>query len=232
MRQMSIVVFSPASMHIKYTYYFNRIVIKNTLNINKEICVKKLALSKVFLLGLLASSYASANVLTGVVGIGYGFGGDKMGEGVFVNGDSDDIKANEGISIFGGADLALPQDFLLRGTLGYKFDTIDASNGDISFSRVPVEFTVFKSLSNHKLGAGFTYHTAVSYECNVSGICSGEVEFDDAAGLVVQYEYAFAPGALGQIAVGAKYTNIEYEVSSTGETFDGSGFDIHLTVLF
>ncbi|MBE3651493.1 hypothetical protein BOO92_14655 [Vibrio navarrensis] len=194
--------------------------------------MKKLALSKVFLLGLIASSSVNANGLSGVLGVGYGFGGDDLFKGIYTNGESDKIKANQGVSFFGGVDLALPQDFLLRGTIGYKFDSLTASNGEVTFDRVPLEFTAFKAFNEHKIGAGIAYHTAVTLECKITNMCDEEVEFDDAAGFTVQYEYAFAPLAVGRFAVGAKYTNIDYKLSSTGEKFDGSGFDFHLSYLF
>ncbi|WP_238409350.1 hypothetical protein [Vibrio navarrensis] len=54
--------------------------------------MKKLALSKVFLLGLIASSSVNANGLSGVLGVGYGFGGDDLFKGIYTNGESDKIK--------------------------------------------------------------------------------------------------------------------------------------------
>ncbi|SHO55734.1 outer membrane beta-barrel protein [Vibrio quintilis] len=196
--------------------------------------MKKLALSQVCLLCFLASShaYARSSELSGVLGVGYGIGGDTMLESFYASGGSDKIKANQGISYFGGIDYRFSKSFIARGTIGYKSDDISASNGEISFSRVPLEFTLFHEFNQHRLGAGLAYHTSVSFECNITALCNSTVDFKDASGFLVQYEYAFAPLTIGRFGLGVKYTNIEYETESGGQTFDGSGFDFHLSYMF
>ncbi|WP_332399452.1 outer membrane beta-barrel protein [Vibrio metschnikovii] len=195
--------------------------------------MNKLALPKLALALLLGSSCANANIISGVAGVGYGFGGEKIFEGLYDNGKTDDVKSNEGISIFGGVDINLINNFILRGTVGYKFDAIFASNGEVSFNRVPLELIVFKGFNNHKIGAGITHQKNVKFECNVKGIC-GDIEFDDATGFVAQYEYAFSPAKMSKnhFAIGVKYTHIEYTTPIINKDIDGSGFDVHLAYLF
>ncbi len=216
-------------MHVECGYIS---AIENNEIQYKEVIVNKLALSKVFLLGFLASSYASANQLDGVIGIGVGFGGDEMMKGVYTTGESDKIKGNEGISLFGGADYTLAGDVTVRATVGYKTDSINATNGEITFSRVPLELTGFKNLGRHRLGGGLAYHTSVNFECKVDSVCSEEIEFDNATGLTAQYEYVLPELRVGRFTAGIKYNMIEYKAQSTGETFDGSGIELTLSLLF
>ncbi|MDA3139646.1 hypothetical protein I8F95_12365 [Vibrio metschnikovii] len=224
------VIYSRASKLVGYAVLNKVLVINN----KKGIIVNKLGLPKLALVLLLGSSCANANIISGVAGVGYGFGGEKIFEGLYTNGKTDDVKSNEGISIFGGIDINLAQNITVRGTVGYKFDSISATNGDVSFSRVPLELIVFKGFNNHKIGAGITHQKNVKFECKVKGICSGDVEFDDATGFVAQYEYAFAPAKMSKnhFAIGVKYTNIEYSTPLLHKDIDGSGFDVHLAYLF
>ncbi|MBD1567571.1 outer membrane beta-barrel protein [Vibrio sp. S12_S33] len=184
------------------------------------------------LLGLLISSSAYSKELSGVLGVGYGFGGDELFQGIYNSGESDEINANDGLSIFGGIDYQFSNQFFIRGTIGYKSESIDASNGEVTFSKVPFELSLFRNFENHKLGAGVTYHTGVELECSVAGLCNSTVDFKDAAGFIAQYEYAFAPLVIGRFSVGAKYTYINYKLDSNNTEFDGSGFDIHLAYMF
>ena len=184
------------------------------------------------LLGLMISSSAYSKDLSGVLGIGYGFGGDELFQGIYSSGESDEINANEGLSFFGGIDYQFSNQFSTRGTVGYKSESIEASNGEVTFSKIPFELSFFRNFESHKLGAGVTYHTNVELECSVAGLCNSTADFKDAAGLIVQYEYAFAPLAIGRFGIGAKYTYINYEVASSSAEFDGSGFDVHLAYMF
>ncbi|MGF1713242.1 hypothetical protein L4C37_22110, partial [Vibrio kagoshimensis] len=79
------------------------------------------------LLGLLISSSAYSKDLSGVLGIGYGFGGDELFQGIYSSGESDEINANEGFSFFGGIDYQFSNQFSTRGTVGYKSESIEAS---------------------------------------------------------------------------------------------------------
>lgn len=189
-------------------------------------------ISQTVLLGLLVSSSAFSKELSGILGIGYGFGGDELFKGVYSSGISDEINANEGLSIFGGLDYQLSNQFAIRGSAGYKSEEMSASNGEVTFNRIPFELSIFRNFENHKLGAGVTYHTNVELQCSVSGICNSTQKFKDATGFVAQYEYAFAPLTVGRFAAGIKYTYINYELDFNSKEFSGSGFDVHLAYIF
>lgn len=178
------------------------------------------------------SGYASSSPVEGVIGIGYDFGGDTLGTAFYTDGSTQKIKSHEGLSIYGGADMYFGGSFKARGTVGYKFTTTSASNGEVSFSRVPFDLVIFNNLGPHSFGIGGTYHTAVEFECVVPGSCNGIASFDDSFGLVFQYEYAFDFGNNTQVVLGAKYTNIEYTAKATGETVDSGGAGVTLGFLF
>lgn len=174
---------------------------------------------------------AVANDIHGLIGVGYGFGGDKLFKAVYKSGESETIKANEGLSFYAGADYTISSDYFIRGTFGYKSDDINASNGEITFERLPLEVSFFRSYNHHRFGIGTTYQTNVQFDCSITNVCNNSVDFDDAVGWMAQYEYAFNPLRYGRFGLGVKYTDIDYKASS-GEEFDGSGMDVNVTFTF
>ncbi|PKF50803.1 hypothetical protein [Enterovibrio nigricans] len=129
--------------------------------------MRKSQVAKFVFLSLFASASVSANQINGVFGIGYGFGGDELLEVQYWGGDSGSIEANAGISVFGGMDYWFQDKYFARGTIGYKFDSESADNGEVSFDHIPLELTANAKFGNHVLGAGIAYHTAVELECDM-----------------------------------------------------------------
>lgn len=174
-----------------------------------------------------------ARELYGLLGLGVDFGGKKIGTLQFTNGQDQDLKTHQGLLLQLGAYYQKEQLFGAQATIGYKFDSVNAKNGDVSFNRIPIEGLLFKPLENHRLGAGFTFHTNVNHKCDLDNICDYTLDFKNALGAVFQYDYNFKFGTnQNSMLIGARYTMIEYKLEAGGEAISGSGFGIFMGSLF
>jgi hypothetical protein len=155
-----------------------------------------------------------------VAKIGFDFGGDKLATAQFTNGSSDSIKAGELAYLgVGGSFITDSRDIEVEVTLSYKFRNISANNGDIKFTRYPLETLVFYRFPKYRLGGGLTYH--LSPKVSGSGVASNiNGSFDDSLGFVLQGDYLITQ----KVSVGARYTNIKYKVG--GASFDGSSVGV------
>ena len=153
---------------------------------------------------------------------GFDFGGDTLVTVQFVDGSTDSIKANEGFYIGGGIAYIFP-DYNLEAELSasWKYVGITASNGDVSFTRFPLEAMVFYPWSWGRVGAGLTYH--VNPNLKSSGLSSNfDVEFDNAVGAVVQAEYRPSDN----LGFGLRYTALDYTIGGFDVKASGVGITI------
>ncbi len=140
----------------------------------------------------------------GILGAGYAFGGDKLEGAVFTDGSRESVKAGEGLWIdFGFRSIF--SDWALKATLGYKFDSIVADNGDITVDRLPLTFIGQYMNGDHNFGFGFTYELSPSLDVDLPGD-RYSIDFKDALGFVLEYEKN--EGSWGW---GARYTFIDYD---------------------
>ena len=99
----------------------------------------------------------SAEVRPAVVA-GYDTGGDKIVNVTFTSGDTDSIRANEGLYIGGGISvLNDSKDIEFLGTVNVKYTSIHANNGDISWTRYPLDALLFYRWEKFRVGAVLTY---------------------------------------------------------------------------
>lgn len=189
------------------------------------------------LITVLMSSSVFAGSVSGILGLGFGVGGDDI-DSFYIDGDSEHLKANEGLSIYGGIKYDYDDLLLIKTTLGVKFDTITASNGEANFDRIPLDLLWLLKINRHRLGGGLAYHTAVTYECRLDGFmgCDFEADFEDALGFVVAYEYiATLPEKKTGVSLGVRYAGMKYDYEPSnfpGFTIDASGFDFTMELFF
>ena len=149
------------------------------------------------------------------------FGGDNVARVFYTNGDSQDIKAGQGITVSAGVHYqppGFPIDF--TGTVGYKFVRTEAYNTNLGMDRVVLKLTGTYMLPNHFwVNAGPVWHTGV--HLNGDGYIP-DVDFDDAVGGTV---------GVGWRWVGLTYTDIHYSSAVTGR-IDGSNVGISFTWKF
>jgi hypothetical protein len=143
------------------------------------------------------------------------FGGDNLVEVIYRNGDTQNIKAGQGVTLGGGIHyrpVALPVDF--AATVGYKFVRTASNNTDLGVDRVVLEFTGTVPVGHDFwVTAGPVWHTAV--KLNGDGLVPN-VDFDDAVGGMVGFGWRW---------VGVRYTNIKYRARDpfTGSVDASSG---------
>ena len=152
-------------------------------------------------------------------------GGDKLATIIYTNGDQKDI--NAGDAVF--ADIGVLHNFAdsnwsFKGTNGYSFITVHASNNDSTFSRVPIDLLAIYSHGDHHFGLGMTYHMSPHLDLGSFG---PSADFDNATGLILQYQYWM---------FGVRYTGITYKASAgtpcTKCSFDGSSLGLFFNFAF
>lgn len=178
---------------------------------------------------LFFSTNAEARNIRGVLNLGLDFGGDTLVDGSFVGGDTFDIKAGE-LLYFSGGIIFMPDsiesNFETHLTIGWKFDSVNADNGDIDFNRFPLELLYFYKVNNWRLGGGLTYH--LNPKLKGSGVASGiNANFDDALGFVIQSHYSLDE----TFSIGVRYTIIDYEGEGL-KTIDANSFGLTLGYSF
>lgn len=176
-----------------------------------------------------AAPAAHAQDVRPMLKLGVDTGGDTLVTATFSSGSSDSIKANEGFYIGGGASILFSNEIEIEVSLSYKTASITASNGDIEFTRLPLDALVFYRFPDFRVGGGLTYHLNPKLSCSGGAVAAGcvNVSFDDAAGLALQADYLFAQ----KFAVGGRYTMLEYKASGGG-TVKGNGLGVTFSVRF
>jgi hypothetical protein len=200
--------------------------------------LKRALASTAILLGsstLCLSSYAddqndngSAYKIRGIASIGLTFGGDTFTKVKFDNGDNDNIKAGE-LAIFSAGAIYEQENWQVQGTIGYYSDRASGDNGDVCFTRIPLEVLGFWKKDNFRLGAGITHHLNPEFEVDIDGsIANGTIDFDDATGFVIQGDYFFA----NQFGLGLRFTSVEYEADFLEKKIDGDSVGFLVSYAF
>jgi len=179
----------------------------------------KIALAALLVSGLTFNTVAQAQEqaeISGILGGGFSFGGETLIDNIrFWDGSSEDVKTGEGFWLDFGfrADF---EEWALKSTIGYKSGGVFASNGDATFSRMPL--TIIGSINNngHLFGAGFTYELNPKLDIDLPDL-RGTADFENALGLVLEYENNHDIWAWG-----VRYTHIDYDYDIAGQTFDGN----------
>lgn len=180
----------------------------------------------VFAVSLAASGAASASELRALVKAGYDFGGDTLQNVQFQDGTTESIKANDGFYVGGGiAFIPGNTNFETQLTLAWKYTGVTASNGDISFTRFPVEALAFYNWDYFRVGGGLTYHLNPKLK-RTGAVTGGSVDFSSRVGAVAQVDYRITEN----VAVGLRYTAITY--TSSGRDIRGDGFGVAISGTF
>jgi len=184
------------------------------------------------MIGVLAASAAlgaQAADFRPLIKAGFDVGGDTMVTAVFTDGDTEKIRANEGFYLGGGiAIIDAERSMEYHVTLAYKFALIDADNGDIEWTRFPLEALAFYRFPRVRVGGGLTYH--INPRLEGSGVVGGlDVKFKHALGAVLQADWRITH----TIALGARYTILEYDAKGnfTG-TAESNGVGVTFSMNF
>ena len=204
------------------------------------VAVAVLLLSMVAVVAATANEQENGSRMDWFVGFGLTHGGDKLAEAeVEYNGDTydDDLRAGELLTIAAGIVVYFPQPaWSLQTSIGYHTDSVGDYDDDITFDRYPLELIPFYNFSNHRIGAGLSYH--LSPELDLKEIGGPKVKFEDALGWLVEYDYSFSGWEKGGFVLGVRYMWIDYEIdkvgsfSVSGAEVDGNHVGIHINYMF
>lgn len=155
------------------------------------------------------------------IGGGLTFGGDKLAKIYYTNGDESSVTAGGLVDVRVGVDYRLANSpFALQGSVGYHVADASARNGNLRFSRVPVEVLGHWYLTDAwKIGVGA--RKATSPELHSSGAATiGDYKFDSNTGFILEGEYMFNP----KFGLKVRYVNEEYKAKNlaNAEKIDGS----------
>lgn len=160
--------------------------------------------------------------LSPYLAVGLGSGGDVIGSFRDDFGDVDRVRSGGGFLLEAGA-LALVDPYTsLRVTAGYEGDSATRSNGDSTFERFRFDLMLLRSFGASEFGVGLTTHTGVGFSCEISAICSGNIDFDTAIGFTLEYALTANNyfgnrrssnyrGVMRGARLGLRFTGIEYE---------------------
>ncbi len=102
---------------------------------------------------------AQGKPLRGFIGMGVTGGGETLTTVQWADGGSAKIKSGGLIDFRAGMDYQLPNSPVsLQASVGYHFDRVNASNGNVQFVRFPFEaLAYFQAAPNLRLGGGLRY---------------------------------------------------------------------------
>ena len=152
-------------------------------------------------------------------------GGDDIITVTSNNGDDKTITGGGLLALNAGVLYQSDAPWAMEATLGYKFQTLSYENGDVSFSRFPLDLIASVRQGGFRAGAGPTIHLGPEFKCNVGGVCDGNVGLDTAFGAVFQLAYGLRSAGRPNVAVelGLRYTYIKYGKSDVSmDSIDGS----------
>jgi len=152
---------------------------------------------------------------------GFAMGGDDLADIEYDYGSDDKIEAGSGVILGIGAIFAIPDTMLdAQFSVNYHGDNANADNGDVSMERTAIDALLFYHVGPHRIGAGITRHSNIKYEQDIDYVADVNVDFDDATGFVIEYNYIFN----NFFALGVRRTEIEYDAKGFDNTVDASHF--------
>ena len=164
----------------------------------------------------------------GLFNMGYDFGGDRLVTVIYTDGTSESVDANRGIYFGGGVSLVWDPASTMETqlTLNYRFEETDPyASGGVKFSTTAFDAVQVFNVNQASFGIGLTYH--MSPKVAGTGVVSGNLQFDDAAGLLFQVGFRLSDRS----QIGMRYTRIKYKAPGEPEA-DGSGIGIYFNFGF
>lgn len=159
---------------------------------------------------------AQASPWTFFVKVGQNFGDNssEVAGGDYQNGGRFSIKAGNGNAFAGGVGYALNPDYDLSVGLGYEKTTTAASNGELAFTRMPVELMVFRNVGgNWRFGAGARILNGAKLE--TSGVVAGnDKTYDASTGVVLEAQFLTQRG-------GNPYGRFGASIRLVADRYDG-----------
>ncbi|HEY8023338.1 MAG TPA: outer membrane beta-barrel protein [Burkholderiaceae bacterium] len=156
--------------------------------------VLALALPIIFASSAHAADVVEPNPLRFMVGIGLTGGGESIATVNYTDGSSSNVSSGSGVQLMMGLDYRINESFSVQGSVGYHGGfTPQASNGDASFDRYPIELLAYYHPDQHwRVGGGVRF--VESPKLKASGAASDiGMDFKNTTGAIVEVEYFFTP---------------------------------------
>lgn len=136
---------------------------------------------------------AHSSGLRGIIGMGITGGGEKLGTLVYTNGDSATLSSGGLIDFRGGAEYQIQgQPVAIELSIGYHFDKANATNGDASFTRYPLELIGHYAINEYwRVGLGL--RKSLSTELKVTINSDVTTKFTSTVGPLIEAEYFVTP---------------------------------------
>jgi len=152
--------------------------------------------------------------------VGLELGGDEIAEIFFTNGDDQSVNAGQGGSIAVGGEYAIDK-FAIRGTVGWKYVTTQASNANIRLTRVPINISAnYMIIDKLRIGAGISSQQAIKFK---GDDFLPDIDFGSATG--PRFEIAYA-------GVGLTYTMLTYKEKNGTLEYSADAFGLNYTYVF
>lgn len=172
---------------------------------------------------LYCTSAVAANGAQWMFRLGLDQGGDNLAHVVYTDGSTADVRAGNGFYFAAGRSFPLTERLELDTTIGFEFSGVTASNGDITWSYVPVNVIALYKAGRLAFGGGVTDHVAPTL--SGSAIASYvNTSYDNAVGSVVEGDHMIGKSIL----LGLRATHIQYKTNG----YTSSGNSVGLTVAF
>ncbi len=153
---------------------------------------------------------------------GVEYGGDEIIEVFFTNGGNQTMRAGQGgyIAVGGQFEFSAIKNFMLRTSIGFKYNTTAADNANIRLTRVPITLMPHLLLKNNfRVGLGITTHQSVNF--------NGDGFVQD-----IRFTSSLAPKfEVGYKWISLTYTPIKYR-AETGEQLSASSFGVTFSHAF
>ncbi len=184
-------------------------------------------LSLCFVLLLIASTAVSQTTNNAVKAKfllegGVEYGGDEIIKVFFTNGGDQTMRAGQGgyIAAGGQFEFSSIKNFIVRTTIGIKYNTTAADNANIRLTRIPITLMPQLQLKhNFRIGLGITTHQSINFK--------GDGFVQD-----IKFTSSLAPRfELGYKWIAITYTPIKYK-AETGKELSASSFGISLSHAF
>jgi hypothetical protein len=167
--------------------------------------------------------------------LGLAGGGDNLVTAQFSNGDSGTLTAGGGVYLAVGATvtplwIGNAVGLGLGGDIGWKYDSLSASNGSVDMSRFPLDLwvqTLIAFTDNWYLHVLAGPHKESGVNLSGSGVVTGGADFNSPWGWMAQGGFYTTTSWHVACAFGLRYTGVHYTFA--GQTIDASNIGLDLT---
>lgn len=153
---------------------------------------------------------------------GIEYGGDEILKVTFTNGEDQTMRAGQGgyIAVGGQFEFSEVEKFMIRTTIGFKYNTTAADDANIRLTRIPLTLIPYWKINeDFRFGVGITSHQSVKFKGD--GFAP-DVDFKSSLGPRFEFGYKW---------VALTYTSINYK-TPTEENFSASSVGLSASFAF